>query len=107
MAAGLQGVFHHHFEWDPAKASSNLRKHGIDFGQAATVFEDPLSMSMPDEEASGTEERWVTMGQTQNGRLPVAAHTWRRRDEDRAAAIRIISARPAQPRERRRYEEGQ
>ena len=47
MAAGLEGVFDPHFEWDPAKASSNLRKHGIDFGQAATVFEDPLSMSMP------------------------------------------------------------
>ena len=51
------------FEWEPAKAASNLRRHGISFELAATVFQDPLMRSIPDEDHSEFEERWITIGQ--------------------------------------------
>lgn len=94
------------FEWDPTKAASNLRKHGIDFDLAATVFQDPLALSIRDEEHSAFEERWVTMGWDRERRLLVVSHT------DTPAAgdntpVRIISARRATPRERRQYESRQ
>ena len=82
MEVPLHGAPGHHFEWDPAKASSNLRKHGASFGLAAAAFEAPLAPSVPDEESGGSEERWVTMGQARDGRLLVAVHTWRAPDED-------------------------
>lgn len=91
------------FEWDPAKAASNVRKHGVDFGLAATVFRDPLMQSVPDPEHSEFEERWITMGQARGGRLLVVSHTWARIDEDRTS-IRLISARPATRNERSRFE---
>ena len=69
------------FEWDPAKAASNLRKHGVAFKLAATVFRDTLIRSIPDEEHSDAEERWVTVGEartvncspcaTRSVRLPI------------------------------------
>jgi len=88
------------FEWDSAKAAANLAKHGISFEEAATVFRDPLSATGPDPDHSVGEERSVTFGVSTSGRLLVVAHT------ERSDTIRIISARPAKPDERKIYEEG-
>ncbi|NEX23786.1 BrnT family toxin [Thiorhodococcus mannitoliphagus] len=64
-----------HFEWGAAKAASNRRKQGVGFELAATVFRDPLMISIPDEDHSGTEERWITMGQAENSTLLLVVHT--------------------------------
>ena len=87
-------------EWDPAKAAGNRRKHGVDFGEAVTTLEDFLSTTYPDPDHSIDERRFVTIGVSARGRILVVAHA------DRRAAVRIMSARPATPRERRFYEEG-
>ena len=91
------------FEWDPAKAASNARKHGVNFDDAVTVFQDRLMRSLPDEEHSDLEQRWITLGEARNGRLLVVAHTYRE-GGDGSDTVRIISARPATPSERRNYE---
>jgi len=57
------------FEWDPRKAQRNLRKHGVDFSEASTVFADTLSITIPDPDHSEDEERWVTMGLSNHQRL--------------------------------------
>jgi len=85
------------FEWDEDKGKENLEKHGIDFADAVTAFEDIMALTMPDP-ASEEEERFVTLGTDALERLLVIAYTWR---EDR---IRLISARKAKRRERRQYE---
>jgi len=95
--------FDYHFEWDPAKAVRNRRKHGVGFELAATVLQDPLALSRFDEEHSETEERWVTLGQADNGKLLVVVHTYQEIDQHNAA-VRIISARAATKREQRDYE---
>ena len=87
------------FEWDPKKAWSNVGRHGVTFEEAATVFGDRLSLTIPDPIHSSSEHRFVTIGLSANGRLLVVVHT------DRGDAIRIISARRANTRERRTYEE--
>jgi uncharacterized DUF497 family protein len=87
-------------EWDPKKAAQNLRKHGVDFHEAGTVLEDPLSTTYPDPDHSVGEQRFVTVGQSAKGRVIIVSHT------DRRNAVRIISARPATSRERKSYEEG-
>ncbi|HKA54662.1 MAG TPA: BrnT family toxin [Candidatus Binatia bacterium] len=88
------------FEWDPRKARRNLRKHGIDFDEASTVFADILSITIPDPDHAEDEERWVTMGLSNRQRLLVVVHT------EEGETIRIISARTADRLERRKYEEG-
>jgi uncharacterized protein len=88
------------FEWDPRKGATNLRKHGVSFEEASTVFEDDLSLTGDDPDHSAGEARSVTFGLSHSGRLLVVAHT--QRDE----RIRIISARPATRSERKLYEEG-
>ena len=93
------------FEWDPAKAAGNVRKHGVSFDEAATVFADDLLLSMQDNEHGDLEQRWISQGQSSDGQLLVVIHTYRELDDD-AMAVRIISARRATPRERRRYEVG-
>jgi len=85
--------------WDPEKAILNKRKHEVDFEEAATVFRDPLLMVQPDVEHSQEEERWLALGKSFRQLLLVVVHT----DDDRT--IRLISARKAEPRERRRYEQ--
>ena len=90
------------FEWDPAKAATNLRKHGVSFEDAATVLADDLLLSRSDDEHGGFEQRWMSLGRSSSGQLVVVVHTTVERDD--ATAVRIISARPATPRERRRYE---
>ena len=92
------------FEWHPGKAASNLRKHGVDFSVAATVFMDRLASTVRDEDHSESEERWVTMGETPQGQLLVVCHTSSQVGD--RTAIRIISARPATRNERRQYESG-
>jgi uncharacterized DUF497 family protein len=86
-------------EWDPNKAKKNLKKHGISFEEAATIFEDPLSSTIGDPLHSETEERFVIIGKSSQNRLLVVSHT------DRGERIRIISARLATNRERVKYEE--
>lgn len=88
------------FEWNPGKARRNLRKHGIDFNEASTVFADTLSITIPDPDHSEDEERWVTMGLSNRQRLLVVVHT------EEEEMIRLISARTADRLERRKYEEG-
>ena len=83
------------FEWDDAKARANLRKHGIDFADAATVFDDESALTIPD--TGFDEDRYVTMAVDALGRILVVVYTWR---DDR---IRIISARKAGPSETRAY----
>ena len=88
-------------EWDPVKARTNLKKHGVSFEEASTVFDDPLFITFLDVEHSLDEERYITLGLSQRNRLLLVAHT------DREGAIRIISARKATKNERRFYEEAE
>ena len=90
------------FEWDADKAASNLRKHGVSFETALRTFADPLAL-MEQDRIEGGEQRWRTLGRVEGWLLLVVAHTVR--DEDDGEVIRIISARRAEPRERRRYEQ--
>jgi len=85
--------------WDPEKAAANLAKHGVRFSDAELVLYDPLAVTIEDETAEG-EQRLVTIGLDAVGRVLVLVYTFRGED------IRLISARPATPRERRTYEEG-
>jgi uncharacterized DUF497 family protein len=87
------------FEWDQKKASSNLRKHGVSFKEAATAFGDPLSLTIPDPDHSIGEDRFVLIGESQKERLLAVAHT------ERSDTIRIVSARLATRGERKSYEE--
>ena len=87
------------FSWDPSKADSNLKKHGISFHEASTVFGDTLSQTIADPDHSQAESRYITIGMTTTGRLLVVSHT------DREVGIRLISARLATRAERKRYEE--
>jgi uncharacterized protein len=90
------------FEWDEAKNQQNLLKHRVRFETAALAFDDPYSLTQRDE-MTGEEERWVTLGSVSPGKVLFVVHTWRERGKEEI--MRIISARPATPRERKRYEE--
>ena len=87
------------FEWDPRKAEINLRKHGVSFDEAGTVFLDRLALSGPDPDHSVGESRYVTFGMSRLGRLLAVSHTYR------PDAIRIINARRVKRGERKIYEE--
>jgi hypothetical protein len=91
------------FEWDPAKAQSNLRKHHIGFAEAQTIFVGPLIVTKADTEHVEQEERWLSIGLSLLGRLLVVAHTQEFSQQEEV--IRIISARMATRQERRDYEE--
>lgn len=94
------------FEWDEAKNRSNQCKHdGVSFEEASQVFRDPLHFSVQDRIESG-EQRWQTFGVVQGFVVLVVAHTITEEDAEGRSVevIRIISARRATPRERRRYE---
>lgn len=88
------------FEWHLEKFDRNLAKHGVDFRDAATIFGDPLALTFDDPDHSDQEGRFITFGHSQDGRLLIVSHC------DRGDKIRIISARPATPKERRFYENG-
>lgn len=86
------------FIWSPEKAESNLKKHGVSFEEASTVFDDPLSLTVPDPLHSQDETRFVITEHSNKQRQLVVVHT------DRSDKIRIISARLATPNKRRKYE---
>ena len=86
------------YQWNRDKATVNLRKHGIDFADAVSVFSDDLALTIPDERFD--EERFVTIGLDGFGRVLVVVYTLR------GEAIRVISARKANRQERQQYEEG-
>ena len=87
-------------EWDSRKAESNLKKHGVSFDEAATVFIDPLAVTVIDSADHG-EERDITIGVSALGKLLLVVHI-----EKSGDTIRIISARKATNKERSFYEEG-
>ncbi len=86
------------FEWDRKKADQNREKHGVSFDEAVTVFYDPLAATVEDPDHSIEEERFITIGYSAQRRLLVVSHT------ERKGAARLISARRATPRERKRHE---
>jgi uncharacterized DUF497 family protein len=88
------------FEWDPHKAALNLESHGVSFSEASTVFADYLSVTIGDPIHSAEEQRFVILGISALRRLVVVVHTMR------GERIRIISARLAEPNEKRKYQEG-
>lgn len=87
------------FEWDPEKAAENLRKHGVPFEEAETVFDDPLSKTLLDPDHSEEEEHYLEIGHSSRRRLLLVSYT------ERQGRVRIISARRVTRKERRSYEE--
>jgi uncharacterized protein len=88
------------FQWDPSKASSNVKKHGISFEEAVTVFGDPLAITISDPDHSIGEFRFLTTGHSRFQRLLIVSHT------ERESEMRLISVRLATRQERRIYESG-
>ncbi len=86
------------FEWDAEKAAENLKKHGVSFEEAVTVFYDPLAATFDDPDHSIGEDRFLTVGYSSRGRLLVVCHTERR------GKVRLINARRATAGERERHE---
>ena len=86
------------FEWGPAKATLNMQKHGVSFEEAARAFEDSLSATFPDPDHSRDEFRLISYGLGPKRKLLVVSHT------ERGDTVRIISARHATEKERKRYE---
>ena len=91
------------FEWDEAKASSNLRKHAVAFEQACSVFGDPNILSIVDVEHSEEEERWISIGMAYNEVPLTIAYVWSGAVQDRLK-VRIISARKSTKEEIRYYQ---
>jgi uncharacterized DUF497 family protein len=87
------------FEWDTSKAESNIRKHGVSFEEASTVFSDPFELTISDPDHSHGEYRFLSIGRSEHGRLVVVSYTERHANE-----IRIISARIASRPERQIYD---
>jgi len=87
------------FEWDTSKAAQNRRKHGVSFHEAASVFGDPLAMTYQDPDHSTEEQRFITVGTSNAGRLLIVVHV------DRGDRIRIINSRQTTPAERTQYEQ--
>ena len=87
------------FEWDLQKAEANYRKHGVRFSESVPVFEDEYALTITDDESDPTEQRFVSIGMGAKGRVLVVVYSYR------GAAIRLISARMAEPHERSQYEE--
>lgn len=94
------------FEWDAAKAATNLRKHGVSFEVAVRAFADPFALTGPERVEHG-EQRWQTLGMVDGYLLLLVAHTVLelKADNQVIEVIRIISARAADRKERRRYEQ--
>lgn len=88
------------FQWNPDKASSNAKKHGVSFEEAVTVFGDPLAVTISDPEHSVGEFRFLTIGQSRLQRLLVVSHT------EQECEVRLSSARLATRQEKRKYESG-
>lgn len=86
-------------EWDEEKNRINQRDHRVSFEEAATIFGDPLEITIDDPDHSRFESRFISIGESSNGRLLVVAYT------ERGDTIRLISARKPTRRERKIYEE--
>lgn len=86
------------FEWDPIKAAANSRKHGVQFSEALGVFSDDYAITMKDDESDPNEQRFVTLGVGNKGRVLVVVYCYRREN------LRIVSARTADGLERAQYE---
>jgi uncharacterized DUF497 family protein len=84
------------FQWDSTKARANLQRHGVDFADAVTTFDDPFAVTIDDPDATG-EARFVTVAMDANQRILVTVYTYR------GQTIRLISSRKASSGERRRY----
>jgi uncharacterized protein len=87
-------------DWDSKKAAANLRKHGVGFDEAATVFDDLFNVDFYDPKHSIEEHRYLVVGESNVERLLIVSYTERR------GKIRLISARELTPKERRIYEHG-
>lgn len=90
------------YQWDPRKAASNRRKHGVSFDEASTVFRDPLALTFPDPDHSVEEKRFITIGLSRGQRILFLAHADRGLNQ-----TRVISARRATRTETHAYEESQ
>jgi uncharacterized DUF497 family protein len=88
------------FEWDPNKASSNIKKHGVSFEEAISVFYDDYGRLISDPDSSIGEERFILLGRSAQFNTIVVCHCYKEQNE----SIRIISARKADKRERTQYE---
>jgi uncharacterized protein len=97
-------VINYNFEWDHKKARDNFNKHGVAFDEAATVFSDSKALSIFDLDHNESEDRWITMGLSERGRLLIVIHTFREESED-SVTIRIISSRKATKQETTAYGE--
>ncbi len=95
---------HTQFEWDTDKATSNWAKHRIDFETAVRAFADPFLLTEHDRIEHG-ERRWRSVGMVNGHLILFIAHTVREEEDDSIEVIRIISARKADPKERKRYEQ--
>ena len=85
------------YQWDPVKAETNVKKHGVEFSDAVGVFEDPTAITIEDPQAEG-EQRFLSMGMDVLGRIIVVAYTYR------GDCVRLISARKASKKEVKVYE---
>lgn len=88
------------FEWNPQKAAGNVQKHRVSFSEAATVFDDPLSLTVSDPDHSIDEDRLIIVGMSHQGRMLIVSFA------ERGDRLRIISARELTRIERQAYEEG-
>ena len=88
------------FEWDESKASGNLKKHGVSFNEAKTVFSDECARLIADPDHSEYEERYILLGYSEKSRMLLVCHCYR----DELDTIRLISARKAEKHEQRQYE---
>ena len=88
------------FEWDEEKSKRNVRKHGVAFEEAKTVFNDPFAITIGDPDHSLSEERFLDIGMSAKGRISIVWYTGRRDN------IRVIGCRKAAQSERRTYEKG-
>ena len=89
------------FIWDPAKEKINIQKHKISFTESCYVFADQYSLNLFDEQHSEDEDRWITLGQTPNGKILAVVHTFNKIDE--IEIVRIISSRKATKKETKKY----
>ncbi|EJE8676147.1 BrnT family toxin [Vibrio parahaemolyticus] len=90
------------FEWDPAKAEINIKKHGITFEEASSVFYDEYAIQFFDSEHSDAEDRFLMLGMSNNLNVLVVCHC----ERDNGNTIRIISSRKATKNETKHYKRG-
>ncbi len=94
----------YNFEWDPVKAHANAIKHGVTFDLAVDVFNDPMAITVYDEDNSVEEDRWITLGLASGQHYLVVIHTYRSQLNKDTVSIRVISARAATKHEIKQYE---